>query len=322
MPAQSSASEIADPALPAAPLAEAQTERFPSLRKSPVSLLAPLLLAALLAGPVAAATPFSMASGNYLEKFDDIANWTNNFASGAGAQYWAAVPSNPTGTVPNGIKTTAGTGAFVTGTTEGVQKGLGNIQLLATNGTDNTHAVAIDLLFDFTGVNAGSLSFVFATASNSTGNRNGSMLVYTSIDGTTFTELSAASVVNFTNNVAFSRSVTLVSLPAAFTNCATARIRFYDYNGTGPPSSSGTRPKASIDSVAVTGTLIGSGGGPAGPVISNLSKIPEVPLDTTAVTIQASVVDTARAINAVSLAWGTTNSSLPNIISMGRLHAD
>ena len=86
--------------------------------------------------------------------------------------------------------------------------------------------------------------------------------------------------------------------------------------------SSGTRPKASIDDVAVTGTLIGSGGGPAGPVISNFSKIPEVPLDTTAVTIQASVVDTARAINAVSLAWGTTNSSLPNIISMALTSGD
>jgi hypothetical protein len=106
---------------------------------------------------------------------------------------------------------------------------------------------AIDLLLDFTGVTAGTLSYDFATVFNTTGNRNGSMRVYTSIDGTTFTELPAASVVNFTNNVAYSQQISLVQLPPAFTNCATARIRFYDYNGTGPTGSSGARPKASID---------------------------------------------------------------------------
>src|SRR5207244_5085877 len=123
--------------------------------------------------------------------------------------------------------------------------------------------------------------------------------------------------VNFTNNVAFSRSVSNVALPAAFTNCATARIRFYEYTGTGPAGSSGARPKASIDNVGVTGTVIGSGG-PGGPVISNFSTIPAPPLDTLGVTIQASVVDTARALNAVSLAWGTSNASLPNVIAWRR----
>src|SRR5206468_5180462 len=184
-----------------------------------------------------------------------------------------------------------------------------------TNGTDNTHAVAIDLLLDFTGMNAGTLSYDFATVFNTTGNRNGSLRVYTSIDGTTFTELSAASVVNFANNVAFSQQIALVSLPAAFTNCPTARIRFYDYNGTGPAGSSGARPKASIDNVSVSGTVIGSGG-PGGPELSSFSTIPATPLDTLGVTIQAGGVENARALNAVSLAWGTISSSLPNIISM------
>jgi len=128
-------------------------------------------------------------------------------------------------------------------------------------------------------------------------------------------------VVNFANNVAFSKQIQLVQLPAAFTNCPTARIRFYDYNGTGPAGSSGARPKASIDNVAVTGTVIGSGG-PGGPVMSSFSTIPAVPLDTVAVTVQASVVDTARALNAVSLAWGTTSSPLPNIISMAPASGD
>jgi hypothetical protein len=262
-----------------------------------------------------------MSSGNYFETFNDIANWTNNFASGVGAQYWASVGVNATGTIPDGVRITVSTAAFVTSTTGGVQKGSGNIQLLSTNGTDNINADAIDLLLDFTGVNAGTLSYDFATVFNTTGNRNGSLRVYTSIDGTTFTELPAASVVNFTNNVAYSQQISLVQLPPAFTNCATARIRFYDYNGTGPAGSSGARPKASVDNVAVTGTLIGAGG-PGGPVISSFSTIPAPPLDTLGVTIQASVVDTARALNAVSLAWGTTSSSLPNVISMAPASGD
>jgi hypothetical protein len=262
-----------------------------------------------------AAVPFPMASGNYAENFSDIASWTNNFASGIGAQYWSSVGINAIGVIPDGVRITASTAAFVTGTTGGVQKGTGNIQLLSTNGTDNINADAIDVLLDFTGVTAGTLSYDFATVFNSTGNRNGSLRVYTSIDGTLFTELTSASVVNFTNNVAFSQQVLLVQLPPEFTNCATARIRFYDYNGTGPAGSSGARPKASIDNVAVTGTLIGSGG-PAGPVLSSFSKIPAAPLDTLDVTVQVSVVDAARAINAVSLAWGTTISALPNIIGM------
>ena len=295
------------------------------MRTPPPRFLAPLLVLASFFGPVVskgfAAVQFPMSSGNYFETFNDIANWTNNFASGVGAQHWSSVGVNATGTIPDGVRITVSTAAFVTSTTGGVQKGSGNIQLLSTNGTDNINADAIDLLLDFTGVNAGTLSYDFATVFNTTGNRNGSLRVYTSIDGTTFTELPAASVVNFTNNVAFSQQISLVQLPPAFTNCPTARIRFYDYNGTGPAGSSGARPKASIDNVAVTGTLIGSGG-PGGPVISSFSTFPAPPVDTLGVTIQASVVDTARALNAVSLAWGTTSSSLPNVISMAPASGD
>jgi hypothetical protein len=286
-------------------------------RPYPLLLLASLLV---LAAPVAAAVPFPMASGNYSENFADIANWTNNFASGIGAQYWASVPVNATGTIPDGVRITVSTAAFVSGTTGGVQKGAGNIQLLSTNGTDNINADAIDLLLDFTGVTAGSLSYDFATVFNTTGNRNGSLRVYTSTDGVTFTELSDASVVDFQNNVAFSKSVSLVALPAAFTDCPTARIRFYDYNGTGPVGSSGARPKASIDNVVVTGTLIGSGG--EGPVISNVVLDPAAPLDTTAVTVSANVVDSVRPLDGVSLAWGTSIAPLPNVISMAPAGGD
>ena len=119
------------------------------MRHAPPTLSALLLVLASLSGPAIstaiAAIPFPMTSGNYSENFADIANWTNNFASGIGAQYWASVPINANGTIPDGVRITVSTATFVTGTTGGVQKGSGNIQLLSTNTADNTHAVAIDL---------------------------------------------------------------------------------------------------------------------------------------------------------------------------------
>ena len=78
---------------------EFQSERPAFLRTASLKFLASLALATLL-GPagstVSAAAPFPMSSGNYSENFNDIANWTNNFASGIGAQYWASVPINST----------------------------------------------------------------------------------------------------------------------------------------------------------------------------------------------------------------------------------
>ena len=199
--------------------------------------------------------PWSMAGGDYVESFSDVANWTDGFTSPSAATRWGAVPVGGSGTIPNGTHTTTSTAAFVSGTTGGVQKGSGTIVLLSTGTTDNTTADAIDLFLDFTGVATGTLSFDWATVFNSTGDRKGSLRIYTSTNGTTFTELSAADVLNFTNNVAGSGHVGPVSLPAGFTNSATARIRFYYHNGTG--GTTGSRPKVSIDNVSVTG------GGPA-----------------------------------------------------------
>lgn len=200
--------------------------------------------------------PWPMASGNYSESFADVANWTNNFASGAGATRWASVPVQTTGTIPNGVRTTVSTATFTTGTTGGVQKGVspnpaGTIVLLTTGTTDNTSADAIDLRLDFTGVAAGTLSFDWQTVFNSTGDRKGSLRVYTSPNGTTFTELAAAAVLNFTNNVAGSGSRTAIALPAGLGGAAGARIRFYYHNGSG--GTTGSRPKIAIDNVTVTG---------------------------------------------------------------------
>lgn len=203
----------------------------------------------------------SQSGMTYTETFADIANWTNGFAAGTGANRFGAVAVNATGTVPDGVRITTATATFATGTSGGVQKGSAqspatqSIVLLATGATDNSSAVAIDFFMDFTGVNAGTLSFDWASLNNSTGDRKGSLRVYYSTNGTSFTELSSAAVLNITNNAATSGSITTVALPAAFNNSATARLRFYYYNGTG--GSSGSRPKISIDNLAVTAVSAG-----------------------------------------------------------------
>ena len=95
---------------------------------------------------VSTGSAYPMISGNYLEQFGDIANWTNNFAAGIGATYWHSVAVNATGTIPDGVKTTTSTATFSTGTTGGVQKGTGTINLLSTGTTDNSTADALDVL--------------------------------------------------------------------------------------------------------------------------------------------------------------------------------
>lgn len=195
----------------------------------------------------------------YTENFTDIANWSANFTSGIGATHFSSVAVNTTGSIPSATRTTISSATFSSGTSGGVQKGSGNIQLLATGGTDNTSSVAFEFYMNFTGMNAGTLSFDWASVNNSTGNRNGSLRVYGSTDGITYTEIPAANVINITNNIPSTGTVNSVALPASFNNSPTARLRFYYYNGTGgvitPPATtvSGSRPKISIDNLTVTG---------------------------------------------------------------------
>ncbi|MDB5221403.1 MAG: hypothetical protein JWN83_70 [Chitinophagaceae bacterium] len=207
--------------------------------------------------------PVPMASQpdlSFTEGFADIANWSNFFISGDGANHWGGLSANTTGTIPDGIKLTAATNSFqgaTFGSSGGVQKGTDqappteSIVLLSTGSPDNTTSAAIDFYMDFTGVNAGTLSFDYQTINNSTGNRNGSMRVYATTDGTTFTELPFADVLDFTNNVSVSGSKTNIALPESFNNNSHARLRFYYHNGSGN-TGSGSRPKISIDNVTVT----------------------------------------------------------------------
>jgi autotransporter-associated beta strand protein len=231
------------------------------------SLKASLFLVALILLPAIgfSQTPVPMVSQSgltYTENFADIANWANSASAGSGytigtgATRWASVATG-TGTIPNATATTTATTTFTTGASSaGVQRGSlsgnvpGTLVLLTTGTTNNTTACAVDFFMDYSGTNADSLFFDAATVINSSGNRVSSLKVYWSINGTTFTELTAANLPFVaTNNVSASANIR-VKLPSAFNNTSTCRLRFYYHNGTG--GSSGSRPKISIDNVTVT----------------------------------------------------------------------
>jgi len=191
-----------------------------------------------------AATAVPMASTTvYSENFADIANWTNNFAAGIGANRYSSIT---TGSFPSPTQTTV----FSSSSTGGVQKGTGNIVLLATGATNNSDAAAFDLNLDFTGVNAGTISLNWAEITNGTGDRASTFKLQTNGgSGSTFTDLAGTSVV-VTNSVASSGSLTNITLPAGFNNSSGAVVRFYIFNS--GPGTSGSRPKISIDNVVVT----------------------------------------------------------------------
>jgi hypothetical protein len=237
----------------------------------------------------------------YTENFTDIATWSNNFTSGNGANHFSSVKVDSTGTIPTAAKVTISSLAFTSSTSGGLQKGTGNIQLLATGTTDNSASIAFDFYMDFTGMNAGTLSFDWASVNNSTGNRNGSLRVYASIDGTNFTEIAGTAVLNITNNVPSTGTVNSISLPAIFNNASTARLRFYYYNGTG--GTTGSRPKMSIDNLIVTGVASAPCTTPAaGPTALVFGTITDS-------TIQASYTAASPAANEY-LVIVSTNSSL------------
>lgn len=120
--------------------------------------------------------------------------------------------------------------------------------------TSTANACAIELFLDFTGRTAGTVSFNVATVFNSTGDRDSKLQLFYSTDGTTYTEITGTSL-PFTarNNVAGSASIS-VSLPSAFNNSSTARLRFYERSTTTGGTPTGSQPKISIDNVAVTST--------------------------------------------------------------------
>jgi hypothetical protein len=200
-----------------------------------------------------AQTPVPMASqpGNtYTENFSDMANWTNNFAAGIGANRWASYPLTTGGSANDGKRTTKNSATFSTGVAGGVQKGTGNLIFLSTGSSTPSEAVAVDLLLDFTGTNAGTLSYNWAAVDNGGGTRPTSLRVFWSTNNSTFTEITAAQVIDVQS--VNSGAITTIALPASFNNSATARLRFY--NHAGAITGAGNRDKISIDDVTVTAT--------------------------------------------------------------------
>lgn len=208
-------------------------------------------------------TPIQLStqpSYTYTENFADISNWTfavpsnGTFSAGIGAAAWKGYEAGGTGTIPTATRLTVPSTSFQTASptfyNSGFYKGTQSIFMLSSGTTDNSSSIAVDFFLDFSSVNAGTLSFDWASLNNSTGNRNGSLRVYASTDGVVFTEITAAQVLNFTNNSPTAGSITNVALPASFNGSATARLRFYYHNGTG--GSSGSRPRISLDNVKVT----------------------------------------------------------------------
>lgn len=213
-----------------------------------------------------AQTPVNMAaqpSLTYNENFSDISNWAFSvspangiFTAGVGAAAWRGNDTARVGTIPSAVRTQTSTLFFQTppsgaqGYSSGIYKGTQQIELLATGTTDNTNSVAMDLFLNFSTVNAGTLSFDWASLNNSTGNRNGSLRVYASVDGISFTEITSAQVLNFTNNAPTNGSINNAILPSSFNNSSTARLRFYYHNGNG--GTTGSRPRLSLDNIKIT----------------------------------------------------------------------
>jgi hypothetical protein len=197
-------------------------------------------------------TPYVMSGGDYSETFANIANstnWPNGF-NGTDSEEWVPVIVNTDGSIGDGVRTTVSTATFSTGTSGGVQRGSENIYMLSTS---TTNACAIDLLLDFSGRTAGTISFDVATVFNSTGDRDSQLKLFYSTNGTTFTELTGTNLpYTARNNVTSSASITSIPLPSAFDNSSTARLRFYEHSTSGGATPTGSQPKISIDNIAVT----------------------------------------------------------------------
>lgn len=212
-----------------------------------------------------AQTPVPMATqpaNTYTEDFADIAAWTFGadgvFASGIGSAPWKGNASNATGTIPSATRMTAATQTFVSGSTGGVQRGTESLVFLTTGGTNNSSSLGFDLHLDFTGTIAGTISFDAATISNSTGDRGGSLRLYSTVNGTDWTEVTGTGLPYVAiNNVSGSESITTVALPTSFNGASNAVLRFY-YHNNGGLGVTGSRPKISIDNLSITSTLANS----------------------------------------------------------------
>lgn len=212
-------------------------------------------------------TYYDMSSGN--KTWDLSGTWTVSSAtySGTDAVNWASVAIIGTGTsVTTGTRTTKSSASIVTGVNGGFQKPTGTIQFLSTGSGTTPEAVAIDLLLNFSGRVAGNLTFDWAAIDNSSGTRPTSLRIFWSVDGSSYTELTAAQVLDKESGSTPSSGSITVALPTNFNGASTARLRFYNHAGT--VTGSGNRDKMQIDNISVTSTAQPT---PSAPTISNIT---------------------------------------------------
>ena len=188
-------------------------------------------------------TYYNMSSGNYSQNFADMANWTNNYAAGSGANNWKVAATATGSTVDNAS-------VFVTGTTGGVQKGTQSLIILATG----TNSGATDLLLNFSGRTAGTLSSDWAKVVNTANAspRSSDLKIQYSINGgSDFTDITGYTIPRILNsNTAESGSLSSITLPAALNNQSAVVLRFFVWNN-GQTGGAGNRPKWQLDNISV-----------------------------------------------------------------------
>jgi nitrogen regulatory protein P-II 2 len=205
-----------------------------------------------LSASMSAQTYYDMSTGNYSQAFTSLTGYPTNWNG-------LAILTG-TGTIPDPTKTTLSTvalGAVNTSTNIQNNTAGGNLLFLTAGSTNNSAAIAADLNLDFTGRTAGNISFDLATVFNGNAgdNRQATLHLYYSLNGTTWTEVFGNNLPYVaTNSLAGSAAIS-VALSNAITNQGTVKFRFYCHNNATTGTVSGSRPKISLDNVAVTSTV-------------------------------------------------------------------
>ena len=178
--------------------------------------------------------PMALHPATFTENFADIANWSDFFITGTGANHWDGLSAVGSGGIPNGTTLTTATNQFIAGnpgTNGGGSRGTEQVSGAASQSYCSQQVLPITpllppLIFyaDFTGVNAGTLSLITAPSITVPVTGVGFLRVYGSVDGISYTEIT--NVIPTSNNTPLSDSKTNIPLPAAFNNNANARIRF------------------------------------------------------------------------------------------------
>ncbi|MEY3504947.1 MAG: hypothetical protein RL349_1543, partial [Bacteroidota bacterium] len=211
---------------------------------------------------------YSMSSGNYSQNFSDIANWTNNFAAGLGASNFSSVGVIGSGTsVTSGTRTTKSSSTFVTASTGGIQKGTQALIFLSTGSSTPAEAVAVDLFLDFSNRQVGTISYDWLAVDNANGTRPTSLRIFWSIDGSTFTEISSAQILDQVSPN--SGSVTNIGLPTQINGASNVILRFYNHAGT--ITGGGSRDKIQIDNISITSSALSSSPTLTTPTVSSIT---------------------------------------------------